>query len=144
MTTETPITLDELLAKELHLVTYEPRYIGDAPIKVGVFIAGNLEELASMADDMDASGDYCQHIEHMLRGTPYFPWGEGRTFQEALDNAMECVNRFTREEWFNYAWREVLIAPLSYREIEVAYRDWKPLPSMATLIAGGVIYSPPQ
>lgn len=128
---EPPITLDELLAKDLHLVTYYPRYGGG---NVGVFIAGQVEELAMMADAMSDSGDYCYHIEHMLRGTPYFPYGVGDTFQEALADALNRVNKFTRDEWFNHAYYEVFEAPLDYPKIREQYCEWEPLRSMKELI----------
>lgn len=131
---DAPITLDELLRKELHLVTYEPRYSHHAGFKVGVFIAGNLTALAAMADAMTDGGDYCSHIENMLNGTPYFPWGEGITFQEAVDAALTRVNQFSRTQWFNAAYYEVHNAPSAYAEIRKNYKEWPPLPSIEEAI----------
>ena len=152
--TTLPITLDELLCGEydLYLVTYQPRYSnlyainistntttqlfnGADEVLIGVMIAGNLSELAMMADDMTASGDYCQHIKHMLNGTPYFPWGEGHTFQEAVDNALARVNSISREQWLNYARYSVVSAPSAYPEIREQYVDWPPLQTIDELIA---------
>ena len=127
------ITLDELIKKGLNLVTYAPRYSDG---NCGVFIGGNLGnlvELAMMADGMTDSGDYCQHIEHMLFDTPYFPWGEGATFQIALNNAMARVNQFTREDWFDYAYYVVAAIPGDYPAIREAYINWPPYPSIAQL-----------
>ncbi len=124
------ITLDDLLADDFHLVTYTPRY-GDGPgAEVGVFIGGNIEELAMIADAMTDSGDYCQHIEHMLYRTPYFPWGVGSTFQQAVDKALERVNTVKRHVWFN-AMRNVVCRAISdYPAIREAYTDWPALPSV--------------
>jgi hypothetical protein len=130
-----PITIDELLARDMHLVTYSCRHGRGPDAMVGVFIAGNVEELAMMAEGMTASGDDCQHIEHMLRRTPYFPWGVGEDLQAAIANALKRVNRYPRKQWFNYAYPEVWKAPLAYPHIEQSYVDWEPLPSMEVLIA---------
>ena len=133
MVNNNPITLDELLEKDLHLITYTPRYGGGPDNKVGVFIAGNmgnLLELAMMADAMTDSGDYCGHIKNMLYGTPYFPWGEGATFQEAVDRALASVNAFPREQWFASAYYEVGNAPSLYHQIRESYREWPPLISI--------------
>ena len=126
-----PITLDELLVNDLHLVTYEPRY---SDSNVGLFIAGNVEELAMMAEAMTDSGDYCDHILHMVQYTPYFPWGEGDNFAEALALALQAVNRIPREMWIKYAFTEVLTAPSRYPEIRENYVFWDPLPSINNLM----------
>lgn len=143
------ITLDELLSHGLHLVTYKPRYSnlhfvnmsgpsrslfeGKDEALVGVMIAGHLPELAEMADAMTDSGEYCQHIENMLYNTPYFPHGEGHTFQEALDKALIKINKFSKRQWFDYAIHAVERAPSDYAKIREKYINWEPLPTIEQL-----------
>jgi hypothetical protein len=126
-----PITLEELLRDDFNLVTYNVRYGGPA---IGVMIAGQLPELAEMADAMTDSGDYCDHITNMLIGTPYFPWGEGDTFQEAVDRALQRVNTVPRDQWFKCVRNAVWKAPGEYGKVRDSYRNWEPLPPVEELL----------
>jgi hypothetical protein len=127
-----PITVEELLTERMmHLISYDPRYGGGG---IGVFIAGHIECLTQMADAMSDSGDYAMHIYNMLYGTPYFPWGEGDTLQEAITVAMARVNSIPRDHWLGYAYIEVFNAPRAYSAVRDSYRDWNPLPSLEELM----------
>lgn len=133
-----PFTLDELLScYGLHLITYQPRYTGGyyGASPVGVFIGGPVEELAMMADSMTASGDYCQHIVNMLNETLYLPWGEGKSFTEAVQKALDRVNQFPKDQWLEYALPVVERLASDYPAIREQYRDWEPYPTIEQLVA---------
>jgi hypothetical protein len=137
------ITLDELLQKGFTLITYKPRYsnlhivhfdgrpiesalTGTDEILVGVFIANGVE-VAALADAMTDSGEYCQHLENMIYNTPYFPWGEGHTFQEAVDTALIRINSISRDLWFQAASSEIITFINHYPQLREDYKDCEPL-----------------
>lgn len=123
MTTDAPITLEELLKQhDWHLVTYRVRYGGPG---MGVLIGFDIDTLAMMADDMTGGDGDWWRASRLPDSVPWFPAGSGDTFQEALDQALARVNTLTREQWFEHAVYEVSSMSTKYAEMRKIYDETK-------------------
>jgi hypothetical protein len=77
------------------MIAFEPRY---QPDTVVVIFGSATVEFAKMVNAMTDGGGACQHIENMLYGTPWYPFGAGETVLEATEKALTRLNTLAAKD----------------------------------------------
>lgn len=97
------VTIESMLSNCYTLIAIQPRY---SPAKVCVVLGPQQPHFFEFVDTLTDGGDEPMHVESILYGTEFFPYGFGDTIEEAINEALVRINKISElpEEQQEYAW----------------------------------------
>lgn len=83
------ITENDLIENGLQLIVIQPRY---TPSKFAAVFGATQETFYNMVDALTSGDSDWSRVHSLFGGTPWYPYGEGQTIAEAIEEAITRIN----------------------------------------------------